>query len=246
MTDYLPTCVMPPPPAAPAEEEEEEDINPETHESNENFIYSDEEIDPLPQPVKKEKLSQEEIFGAPQVPTVKKVVDPIDDTIDDLMLKSEEVKPKKVVTRRGRVMSEKQIEALNNARAKGLETRRRNSEAKKALKRQEQEDRELVQQVKTKARTRLKKKLEDPDMDEGEVKTKIIEKDRIIQTGYSQEQLDKAVSEAVEKSVNRVEVLRKERKKVKKAAQAKDQHDAKIFHEINSALKKDVWSECFM
>ena len=243
MTDFLPTCVMPDlQEELPAEEEE--DMNPETQESNENFIYSDEEIDPLPQPVKKEKLSQEEIFG--ETPKVKKVVDPIDDTIDDLMLKSEEVKPKKVVTRRGRVMSEKQIEALNNARAKGLETRRRNSEAKKALKRQEQEDRDLVQQVKTKARTRLKKKLEDPDDEPGEVKTKIIEKDRIIQTGYSQEQLDKAVSEAVEKSVNRVEVLRKERKKVKKAAQAKDQHDAKVFKEINSALKKDVWSECFM
>ena len=243
MTDFLPTCVMPDlQEELPAEEEE--DMNPETQESNENFIYSDEEIDPVPEVVKKEKLSQEEIFGA--APTVKKVVDPIDDTIDDLMLKSEEVKPKKVVTRRGRVMSEKQIEALNNARAKGLETRRRNSEAKKALKRQEQEDRELVQQVKTKARTRLKKKLEDPDDEPGEVKTKIIEKDRIIQTGYSQEQLDKAVSQAVEKSVNRVEVLRKERKKVKKEAQAKDQHDAKVFKEINSALKKDVWSECFM
>lgn len=243
MTDFLPTCVMPDlQEELPAEEEE--DMNPETQESNENFIYSDEEIDPLPQPVKKEKLSQEEIFGA--APTVKKVVDPIDDTIDDLMLKSEEVKPKKVVTRRGRVMSEKQIEALNNARAKGLETRRRNSEAKKALKRQEQEDRDLVQQVKTKARTRLKKKLEDPDDEPGEVKTKIIEKDRIIQTGYSQEQLDKAVSEAVEKSVNRVEVLRKERKKVKKAAQAKDQHDAKVFKEINSALKRTVWDDCFM
>ena len=243
MTDFLPTCVMPDlQEELPAEEEE--DMNPETQESNENFIYSDEEIDPLPQPVKKEKLSQEEIFGA--APTVKKVVDPIDDTIDDLMLKSEEVKPKKVVTRRGRVMSEKQIEALNNARAKGLETRRRNSEAKKALKRQEQEDRDLVQQVKTKARTRLKKKLEDPDDEPGEVKTKIIEKDRIIQTGYSQEQLDKAVSEAVEKSVNRVEVLRKERKKVKKEAQAKDQHDAKVFKEINSALKRTVWDDCFM
>ena len=245
MTDFLPTCVMPDlQEELPAEEEECETMNPETQESNENFIYSDEEIDPLPQPVKKEKLSQEEIFGA--APTVKKVVDPIDDTIDDLMLKSEEVKPKKVVTRRGRVMSEKQIEALNNARAKGLETRRRNSEAKKALKRQEQEDRDLVQQVKTKARTRLKKKLEDPDDEPGEVKTKIIEKDRIIQTGYSQEQLDKAVSEAVEKSVNRVEVLRKERKKVKKEAQAKDQHDAKVFKEINSALKRTVWDDCFM
>ena len=246
MTDFLPTCVMPDlQEELPAEEEECETMNPETQESNENFIYSDEEIDPVPEVVKKEKLSQEEIFGA-KPPTVKKVVDPIDDTIDDLMLKSEEVKPKKVVTRRGRVMSEKQIEALNNARAKGLETRRRNSEAKKALKRQEQEDRELVQQVKTKARTRLKKKLEDPDDEPGEVKTKIIEKDRIIQTGYSQEQLDKAVSEAVEKSVNRVEVLRKERKKVKKEAQAKDQHDAKIFHEINSALKRTVWDDCFM
>ena len=245
MTDFLPTCVMPDlQEELPAEEEECETMNPETQESNENFIYSDEEIDPVPEVVKKEKLSQEEIFGA--APTVKKVVDPIDDTIDDLMLKSEEVKPKKVVTRRGRVMSEKQIEALNNARAKGLETRRRNSEAKKALKRQEQEDRDLVQQVKTKARTRLKKKLEDPDDEPGEVKTKIIEKDRIIQTGYSQEQLDKAVSEAVEKSVNRVEVLRKERKKVKKEAQAKDQHDAKVFKEINSALKRTVWDDCFM
>jgi len=241
MTDFLPTCVMPPQAEEalpPSEEEEDMPIEGEVQ-----FESEDEEIDPLPQPVKKEKLSQEEIFG--EAPKVKKVASPIDDTIDDLMLKSEEAKPKKVVKRRGRVMSEKQIEALNNARAKGLETRRRNAEAKKALKRQEQEDRDLVQQVKTKARTRLKKKLEDPE-DNDTPPTKIIEKDRIIQTGYSQEQLDKAVSEAVEKSVNRVEVLRKERKKVKKEKQAKDQHDQKIFKEINSALKRTVWDDCFM
>ena len=77
-----------------------------------------------------------------------------------------------------------------------------------------------------------------------EVVEKVVEK--VVPTGYTQEQLDAAVAEAVEKSVNKVEVLRKQRKAKKKEVQAKEQHDAKVFKDINSALKNDVWAQCFL
>jgi len=40
--------------------------------------------------------------------------------------------------------------------------------------------------------------------------------------------------------------MRKARKAEKQKAQAKAKHEAKVFHEINRALKKDVWDSCFM
>ena len=115
----------------------------------------------------------------------------------------------------------------------------------------EQEEKNLIKEQKVKKFNKLKKAVEE-DIDEGGAEhptpsVKVVEKERIVEKGYSQEQLDAAVLEAVERSVNRVEVLRKERKAVKKQAQAKEQHDAKVFKEINSALKKpDVWDSCFM
>ena len=68
----------------------------------------------------------------------------------------------------------------------------------------------------------------------------------MVQKGYSQADLDDAVARAVEQSVNRVEVLRKQRKDVKKKAEAKAKHDQKVFHEINRSLKSDVWRDCFV
>ena len=110
-----------------------------------------------------------------------------------------------------------------------------------------------MEAVRERERKKLRKKLETP-IDEDETlsarmpqqSVKIIEKDRIIEKGYSKEDLDSAVQRAVEQSVNRVEVLRKQRKEVKKKAEAKANHDAKVFKEINSALKNDVWANCFL
>jgi len=147
------------------------------------------------------------------------------------------------------VMTQKQLDALAKAREKGIETRRRNAAEKKKMKELEKEEKRLLKEQKVNKFNKLKKAVEEDvdDTDRNEPPVKVVEKERIVEKGYSQEQLDAAVSEAVERSVNRVEVLRKERKAVKKKAQAKEQHDAKVFKEINSALKKpDVWDSCFM
>ena len=104
-----------------------------------------------------------------------------------------------------------------------------------------------MEAVRERERKKLRKKLETPlDESPPQPQVKIIEKDRIIEKGYSKEDLDSAVQRAVEQSVNRVEVLRKQRKEVKKKAEAKANHDAKVFKEINSALKNDVWANCFL
>jgi len=231
MTDYLADVVMP---EEPVEEpisapEGAEGSVDEPSEDKELELEEEEEEEVITEPVKKEKISQEEIF-APKVLPVQK--------------------PKQT-RKKGRVMSEKQLQALAAARAKGIETRRRNAAEKKKMKEMEQEEKNLIKEQKVKKFNKLKKAVEE-DIDEGGAEhptpsVKVVEKERIVEKGYSQEQLDAAVLEAVERSVNRVEVLRKERKAVKKQAQAKEQHDAKVFKEINSALKKpDVWDSCFM
>ena len=228
MTDYLADVVMPPPEPEPVDEPVDlgaEGSVDEPSEEEDELVLSDEEV--IIEPVKREKIPQEEIFAPKVLPLSK---------------------PKQT-RKKGRVMTEKQLEALAKAREKGIETRRRNAAEKKKMKEMEKEEKNLIKEQKVKKFNKLKKAVEE-DIDDTEppsTSVKFVEKERIVEKGYSQDQLDAAVSEAVERSVNRVEVLRKERKKVKKQAQAKEQHDAKVFKEINSALKKpDVWDSCFM
>ena len=232
MTDYLADVVMPEEPVEDEPEEPEEQLLPDVAgqqlndpEDTELELSDEEEQEEIiVEPVKKEKISQEEIFAPKVLPVVK---------------------PKQV-RKKGRVMTQKQLDALAKAREKGIETRRRNAAEKKKMKELEKEEKRLLKEQKVNKFNKLKKAVEE-DVDEAEPPVKVVEKERIVEKGYSQEQLDAAVSEAVERSVNRVEVLRKERKAVKKKAQAKEQHDAKVFKEINSALKKpDVWDSCFM
>ena len=202
MTDYLADVVMPPPPEEPQpltdeviqeqmDIEEREELSYEVEEQTE-----EEEEELIPEPVKRRKIPQEEIFSAPKVKTI---LDP------ESMKEPEEPiipqkKPKQTRKKRGPASAE-QLERLARGREKAKETR---------------------------------------------LRKKIVEKDRIIEKGYSQADLDDAVARAVEQSVNRVEVLRKQRKELKKKAEAKAKHDQKVFHEINRALKKDVWSDCFI
>ena len=102
----------------------------------------------------------------------------------------------------------------------------------------------MVEAVREKERKKLRKKLEELDLDM--LKEKIIEKPVVVEKGYSQEQLDEAVAKAVEQSVSKVETLRKQRKAVKQKQQAKAKHEAEVFKDINSALKNDVWAQCFL
>ncbi len=223
MTDYLADVVMPPPADQKKDMPPVEEFMPDEEEEEE-----EEEI--MVEPVQKARIPQDEIFK-------QKIESVIEETV---------TKPKQV-RRKGKVMTEKQLEILRAGRLKGLETRRKNAEAKKLAKQQAQEDKKLLEQVKQTERKRLKKKLESgEDITEPPKAVQIVEKEKIIEKGYTQEQLDDAVARAVEQSVNRVEVLRKQRKEVKKKAQAKEKHDQQVFKQINSAIKPSGWDHCFM
>lgn len=235
MADYLADVVMPP--ASGAEEKKDmppvEDFMPEEVDDI-NDINDEDDEEVIPEPVQKVKIPQDEIFK-------KKVNSVIEETIS-----ASEEKPKQV-RRKGKIMTEKQLQILREGRLKGLETRRKNADAKRLAKLQAQEDKDLLEQVKQTERKRLKKKLESgEDITEPPKAVQIVEKEKIIEKGYSQEQLDDAVRRAVEESVNKVEILRKQRKEVKKKAQAKEKHDQQVFKQINSAIKPSGWDHCFM
>lgn len=226
MTDYLADVVMPPPP------EEKKDMPPvEEFMPDEGADPEEEEEEIMVEPVQKAKIPQDEIFKQ---------------KIDSIIDATAQEKPKQV-RRKGRVMTEKQLEILKQGRLKGLETRRKNAEAKKLAKLQAQEDKDLLEKVKQTERKRLKKKLDSgEDLTEPPKAVQIVEKEKVVEKGYTQEQLDDAVKRAVEESVHRVETLRKKRKEEKKKVQAKEKHDAKVFKEINSAIKPSGWDACFM
>ena len=235
MADYLAEVVMP-------EERTEEIIEEQMEQSEEDIELEIEEPQPdeeaeeeIPEPVRKrEKIPQEEIFSPPKVKTILEPDPP----------PAPEKNPapygytKAGRPRKKRVMTEKQLENLKKGRETSLANRKKKREMKLQQKKINEEDAELVQKYKAKERQRLKKQIETPLEEEN--------KPIIVEKGYSQSQLDEAVAKAVEQSVNRVETLRKARKEVKKKAVAKKEHDAKVFKEINTALKNDVWANCFL
>ena len=141
-----------------------------------------------------------------------------------------------------------QLERLARGRIKAQETRERKKKEKDDRLKKEKEDKELVEALRDRERLKIKKRLETPieEEDKPVPQVKVVEKDRIIEKGYSQKDLDDAVARAVEQSVNRVETLRKQRKEVKKKAEAKANHDAAVFREVNRALKTSVWDDCFL
>jgi hypothetical protein len=258
MTDCFPEMVMPDP--EPASEPEplpltdeiiqeqldiEESEDPYEVEEVEEVQAEQTEEEIIPEPKRRTKIPQEEIFSAPKVKTI---------------LEKEEVQtgyiPKGrtkagVGTRKKRgPATPEQLERLARGREKAKETRLRKKQEKEERLKKEKEDKELVEAIRDRERKKLRKKLETPIEEEDkplpQPQVKIVEKDRIIEKGYSQADLDDAVARAVEQSVNRVEVLRKNRKEAKKKAEAKAKHDAAVFHEVNRALKNDVWQQCFI
>ncbi len=250
MTDCFPEMVMPPPTLAAAEPEEPtaeptEEPQAEQEEPVEEIDYasaSEEEEEIIPEPKRRAKIPQEEIFSAPKVKTILEK----EEVPQGYVAKGRTQAGKGTRKKRGPATPE-QLERLAKGRAKAAETRARKKQEKEERLKKEKEDKDLVEAVRDRERKKLRKKLETPiEEEEGLSKIKIVEKDRIIEKGYSKQDLDEAVSRAVEQSVNRVEVLRKQRKKVKQEAQAKAQHDAKVFKEINTALKSDVWANCFL
>ena len=252
MTDCFPEMVMPPPEPTPEEKplpltddviQKQLDIEEAEQEDYEVEELSDEEV--VPEPKRRPKISQEEIFSK-EVPKVKTILQvPEDPPIE---------KPKGrtkagLGTRKKRgPATPEQLERLARGRIKAQETRERKKKEKEERLKKEKEDKELVEALRERERLKLKKRLETPieEEDKPVPQVKVVEKDRIIEKGYSQKDLDDAVQRAVEQSVNRVETLRKQRKEAKAKALAKQKHDAKVFQEVNRALKNDVWANCFL
>ena len=248
MTDCSPEMVMPPEKEEPLPLtddviQEQLDIEEEDDYEVEEIESEEEEI--VPEPKRRPKISQEEIFSK-EVPKVKTILDvPEDPPIE---------KPKGrtksgMGTRKKRgPATPEQLERLARGRIKAQETRERKKKEKDDRLKKEKEDKELVEALRDRERLKIKKRLETPieEEDKPVPQVKVVEKDRIIEKGYSQKDLDDAVARAVEQSVNRVETLRKQRKEVKKKAEAKAKHDEKVFQEVNRALKNDVWANCFL
>ena len=249
-SQYLADVVMPPPEI----EETPEDIPtsgvgepppPTVSDSREEVSYDSEEDDTdslVPEPVRKQKIPQDEIFTPPKVKTI---LDP-DSLKEDKVLHSiASKKPKQTRKKRGPATPE-QLERLARGRAKAQETRERKKKEKEEALAKQKADKELVEAVREKERKKLRKKLEEPIDEPTPSVPKIIEKPVIVEKGYSQQDLDEAVARAVEQSVAKVETLRKHRKAEKQKAQAKAKHEAQVFKDINTALKNDVWAQCFL
>ena len=236
-SEYLAEVVMPDPPP----EEEEEQLIPESvppEEEVEEIDYDEDEDPPpaVPMPTKKEKIPQDEIFTAPKV---KSILDP---EVPPSLVGLPQKKPKQTRKKRGPATPE-QLERLAKGRAKAAETRARKKAEREKKIALEKEDKELVEAVRDKERKKLRKKLE---LDEDIPPTKAPPSTPIIvEKGYSQKDLDDAVQRAVQQSVEKVEVLRKQRKEIKKKTMAKANHEAKVFHEINTAMKPSGWDQCF-
>lgn len=234
MTDYLADVVMPPEPEGPlplTDEVIQEQLDIEEKEQAEVEI---EEEDDIPEPVRKPKIPQEEMFEPPRVKTL---LDP-EGALP-------EPKGKKTRKKRGPATPE-QLERLARGRAKAAENRIIKKKLKEEQKAKDIADKELVEKYRERERLKLKKQLETPLDEELRGKPQIIEKEKIVEKGYSQSQLDEAVQRAVEQSVHRVETLRKQRKETKKKEQAKAKHDAVVFQEVNRALKTSAWDQCFI
>jgi hypothetical protein len=258
-SQYLADVVMPPTSTASLEEtptlghqaqEEQtpEDIPegeppPPASEIAEEVSYESEEDDSsdmVPEPVRKQKIPQDEIFTPPKVKTI---LDP-DSLKEDKVLHSiASKKPKQTRKKRGPATPE-QLERLARGRAKAQETRERKKKEKEEALAKQKADKDLVEAVREKERKKMRKKLEEPDDEPTAVK--VVEKPVVVEKGYSQQDLDEAVARAVEQSVAKVETLRKNRKAEKQKAQAKAKHEAQVFKDINTALKNDVWAQCFL
>ncbi len=249
MTDYLADVVMPPP-EQPTEQpteplpltdeiiQDQMDIEDQETEIEIEYESEEEEEQLIPEAEKRKKIPQEEIFSAPKVKTI------LEPPSEDVPPPTK--KPKQTRKKRGPA-SEEQLARLAKGRAKAQETRARKKKEKAEKVAKEKSDKELVEAVRERERKKLRKKLETPIEDElPQQAVKIVEKPVVVEKGYSQEDLDDAVARAVEQSVQKVEILRKRRKEVKKQAEAKAKHDAHVFKEINTAMKNDVWANCFV
>ena len=241
----FPDFVPAPPPTQPEPEQEEEQDEEMDRGCEDGMTFHSEmtgdEIPPCQredvyvEPVKKEKLKKEDMFiSTPSSQKIKKIIN----------TEEPEVVPVKK-PRKKRVMTDEAKAKLAIARAKGLETRKRNAELRKQAKLEKQQEKEIVKAVRKKRVAKLKKELDEPEQEEvikREEPKKVQFVEKVVERGYTQDDMNKAISKALE--VN--ETARKARKAEKKKRQAEEQHQKKIFNTVSKAVNPhDAWNFCF-
>ena len=199
----------------------------------------------IPQVSKKQILNKKDIFIS--TPSSKKnikiknndddeIIEDINDNLDeDIPPKVKKVKNDKPK----RVMSEEHKKKLAIARAKGLEARKNNALMRKKAREELQAEKELIKQVKHKRVQKLKKELEDDEP--VEKKVEIIEKEKIIEKGYTEEQLQSAIAKALYVEEEKRQVRKAEKKKKKE----EEEQQKKIFNTISKAVNPSPWDVCF-
>ena len=213
---------VPPPP--PVEEPEPEQFEEDTEQGE----SQDEET--FPEPVKREKLKKEDMFiSTPSSQKIKKTIDSDEPTVKP-------IKPE----RKKRVMTDEAKAKLAIARAKGLETRKRNAELRRRAKQEKQEEQQIVKAVRRKRLSKLKKELEEPEQQEVIKPERVVEK--VIEKGFTQEDMNQAISKALEAN----EKARKARKAEKKKRLEEEAHEKRIYNTVARAVNpNDAWSFCF-
>ena len=192
----------------------------------------DEEEEVYIEPVKKEILNKKDIFIS--TPSSKKNIE---------VTENQEVLKK---PRKKRIMTEEAKAKLALARAKGMETRRRNAELRKEAKLEKHQENEIVKAVRKKRVAKLKKELESEDDEESPVVKEIKQKEvkfvePVKSTGYSQ--LESAISKALSIENDKRNIRKAEKKKLKE----QEQHKAKIFNTVQKAInpQEEMWANCF-
>lgn len=231
---------------APEPEQPEEPVQDNgTGDIDDNNDVLEEEVEPeIVEPVKREIIPQEVIFEQKQPSQNIKIKDESEDIFND-----EPVKPKQ--KRKRRPMTEEAKAKLAIARAKGLETRKRNAELRKQAKMKNQEEKAevetLKQKVKAKKINELRKQAQDdnPSMN-GFEEDKVIKTPRVQKVKQEKKYYTaKDVEDAVLKGIDSYEKIRKERKVKKKAVKAEEEHKKKIFNTISKQTGEYDWSHCF-
>ena len=197
----------------------------------EEEIEEEEEILVHPEP--KEILKKGDMFIS--TPSSKKNIK-VESSHEEL-----EISPVKK-PRKKRIMKEEHKAKLALARAKGMETRKRNTELRRQAKLEKQDEKELVKKVKAKRVQKLKKELEESEDEDVQIKEKVVKKENTTSSGYSQDDMTKAIASALEAN----DSARKIRKSEKKKIQAEEEHKQKIYNTVAKAIQPhDIWSECF-
>lgn len=220
---YIPEIVMPekePNDTRSVDEIEVREYDDYSHDEQDD-IGVEEDIEPLPPPPqKKEKLKKEDIFKPKQPPPKKVKMNP-----DQVISEQEPIVPKIAPVKKKRELSDAQKEALARGRAKRAANKK---------------------QATAPAKGTYGEPVYEPPASEVAYKQKKMNEDynrqHPINNGLSHDEIQEMIFQGVE----RYDTMRKKRKEQKKKAQAAQNHENKVFGDLNSQLRvNDPWSAAF-